>query len=506
VSNEPERNEEIIKESEEKYKLILDNANDLITIINEKFIHEYLNEKTYFDLLGYSKEDIIGKTPLIPLHPDDQKKAVKILTDGFKSGKGHNEMRVRHKKGHYLWLENKGTTFIDLDGQKKALIISRDITERKNTERKLKESEELFRTIAEQSFMGILIMQNDQIKYINDALLTMFEYSYEEIASWSKNDFMKLIHLEDLPLLLEQRKQRRSGEFNIKSYSSYRAVTKSGNEKWIDQFSKNILYKGKEAELATIIDITEKKEAEKLIIEENKKLSELSQIRRDLVSRVSHELKTPLSSIYAASQFLLQEFKEELEGSPIRFIEMIHKSGQKLKQLIENLLDMSRVESGKLRLDLQHEDITELIKECINDIEYRAIKRGICIHFEQPTSIFLEIDKLRIEQVIINLLSNSIKFTPSGGDIYIKLIEDIKWIDISIRDTGIGLIKKEQKMLFQKFGKIERKGKKFDIVSEGSGLGLYISKDIVELHKGLILVDSKGRNKGTTFTIKLPKT
>ncbi|MCK4285100.1 MAG: PAS domain-containing sensor histidine kinase [Candidatus Lokiarchaeota archaeon] len=503
---EPERNEKKLEGSEEKYKLILDNANDLITIINEKFIHEYLNEKTYFELLGYSEEDIIGRTPLVPLHPDDQKKAIKILKDGFKYGKGHNEMRVRHKDGHYLWLENKGTTFIDIDGQKKAFIISRDITERKNTERQLKESEELFRTIAEQSSMGILIVQDDQIKYVNDTFLKIFEYSYEEITSWSKDDLVKLIHPEDLPILREQREQRRSGNLNIKPYSSYRVVTKSGIEKWIDQFSKDILYKGKDAELATIIDISEKKETERLIVEENKKLLELSQIRRDLISRVSHELKTPLSSIYAASQFLLQEFREQLEGSPIKFIEMIHKSGQKLKQLIEDLLDMSIVESGKLKLGLQNEDLGELIKECMNDIEYRANVRKIRVRFDHLNPIFLEIDKLRIEQVIINLLSNSIKFTPTGGAIYIELTEDDKWIEISIRDTGVGLTKKEQKMLFQKFGKIERKGKKFDIDSEGSGLGLYISKEIVELHKGMILVDSKGRNKGATFIIKLPKT
>ncbi|MFX1454257.1 MAG: PAS domain-containing protein, partial [Promethearchaeota archaeon] len=144
---EPERKEKIIKGSEDKFKLILDNANDLITIINDKFIHEYLNEKAYFELLGYSEEDIIGKTPLIPLHPDDQNKALKLLQDGFKQGKGHNELRVRHKKGHYLWLENKGTTFIDVDGQKKALIISRDITERKRVEQKLRDSEEKYRNL-----------------------------------------------------------------------------------------------------------------------------------------------------------------------------------------------------------------------------------------------------------------------------------------------------------------------------------------------------------------------
>ena len=102
MSLNPKINEKRLTESEEKYKLILDNANDLITFINENFEHEYINEKAYFDLLGYSKEDIIGKTSLVPLHPDDQKKAIKILRDGFKYGEGKSEMRVRHKEGHYL--------------------------------------------------------------------------------------------------------------------------------------------------------------------------------------------------------------------------------------------------------------------------------------------------------------------------------------------------------------------------------------------------------------------
>ena len=502
MPNEPERKEKILKGSEEKYKLILDNANDLITIINEQFIHEYLNEKTYFDLLGYSKEDIIGKTPLIPLHPDDQKKAIKILKDGFKFGEGHNEMRVRHKEGHYLWLENKGTTFIDLDGKKKALIISRDITERKRVEQKLRDSEVKYRNLILNIQDVIAEVDSEgKILYSSPQILDLLGYQSDDLIGL---DLRKFIHPDDISLVMEAMMNSQesfgssSVEFRIKHNdgkyllfsANGRLITENGNMKY----------------LAVLRDITEKKKAERLIIEENKKLLELSQIRRDLISRVSHELKTPLSSIYAASQFLLQEFREQLEGSPLRFIEMIHKSGQKLKQLIEKLLDMSSVESGKLKLDLQNEDLVELIKECMNEIEYRANSRKISMIFDHPNSIFLEIDKLRIEQVIINLLSNSIKFTPPGGHIYIELTENEKWIEIVIRDTGLGLTKKEQKMLFQKFGKIERKGKKFDIESEGTGLGLYISKEIVELHKGMILVDSKGRGKGSTFRVKLPKT
>ncbi|NVM38447.1 MAG: PAS domain S-box protein, partial [Candidatus Lokiarchaeota archaeon] len=168
MSPDPKITEKRLKESEEKYKLILDNATDLITIINENFEHEYVNEKTYFDLLGYSKEDIIGKTPFTPLHPNDTKIAIKTLRDGFKYGEGKNEMRVRRKDGHYLWLELKGKVFIDTDNKRKAIIISRDITERKKAEQKLKESEEKYRLISENANDLISIFNEDlQFEYIN---------------------------------------------------------------------------------------------------------------------------------------------------------------------------------------------------------------------------------------------------------------------------------------------------------------------------------------------------
>ncbi|MFW9825262.1 MAG: PAS domain S-box protein [Candidatus Thorarchaeota archaeon] len=497
-----ERNEKIIKGSEEKFKLILDNANDLITIINDKFIHEYLNEKAYFELLGYSEEDIIGQTPLIPLHPDDQKKALDILKEGFKVGKGHNEMRVRHKMGHYLWLENKGTTFIDLDGQKKALIISRDITERKKVEQMLRDSEEKYRNLV-MNIQDIIaeVDSENKIIYLNQQIQNVLGYPAEDLIGLNFADY---IHPDDTSLVLDAMMDSQesfgstSVEFrllhNDGKYLSFSANGRKLNEYGIVKY------------LAVLRDITEKKEAERLIIEENKKLLELNQLRRDLVSKISHEIKTPLSSIYAASQFLLLEFRDQLEGRPMRFIEMIFKSGQKLKQLIENLLDMSRVESGKLNLDTQSEDIVELIKECIDEIEYQAHNRNIEIKFDYHDSIYLNIDKLRIEQVIVNLLTNSIKFTPPNGKVNVNLTEDNEWVEISIQDTGVGLTKKERELLFQKFSKIKRNYNKFEINNDGSGLGLYISKEIVDLHNGIISVDSKGRNKGSTFRVKLPKT
>ena len=113
-------------------------------------------------------------------------------------------------------------------------------------------------------------------------------------------------------------------------------------------------------------------------------------------------------------------------------------------------------------------------------------------------------DKIRIEHVILNLFTNAIKNTPSKGIIYISLTKNIDYIDIIIKDTGIGFTEDEREITFKKFGKIDRKIKGMNIITEGSGLGLYISKEIVKLHKGKVWLESEGRNKGSTFIVRLP--
>jgi len=382
-----------------------------------------------------------------------------------------------------------------------------DITERLETDRKLKESEEMFRTIAEQSFMGIGIIQEDRIIYANEAIAKILEYSLDEIMSWTKsfNILNNIIHPEDLQMLREQRRRRRLGDFNLRPNSSYRIITRSGRIKWIDQYSKVIIYHGKEAELISIIDITEKKHAEEIILKENLNLMELNKMREDLITRVSHELKTPLTSIYGASQVLLNQFKEELDENVLNFVEISHRGGIRLKKLIENLIDTSKLKSGKLILNKTNEDLVAVVNECVEEMMFLAQNRNIVINKNLNNKIFLKVDKLRLEQAITNILSNAIKNTPSQGQIYVTIIETKNIVDICIRDTGIGITLEEKKLLFEKFGKIERYGMDLGVDIEGVGLGLFISKEIVELHGGQIIVESEGRNKGTEVTIKLLK-
>jgi len=355
--------------------------------------------------------------------------------------------------------------------------------------------------------MGIGIIQEERIIYANEAIAKILEYSLDEIMSWTKsfNILNNVIHPEDLQMLREQRRRRQMGDLNVKPNSSYRIITNSGRIKWIDQYSKVIIYHGKEAELISIIDITEKKHAEEIILQENLKLMELNKMKEDLITRVSHELKTPLTSIYGASQVLLNQFKEELDENVLNFIEISHRGGIRLKKLIENLIDTSKLKSGKLILNKTSEDLVAVVNDCVEEMMFLAQNRNIVINTNLNNKIHFQVDKLRLEQAITNILSNAIKNTPSQGQIYVSIIETKNVVDISIKDTGIGITLEEKKLLFEKFGKIERYGMDLGVDIEGVGLGLYISKEIVELHGGQIIVESEGRNKGTEVTIKLFK-
>ena len=130
-------------------------------------------------------------------------------------------------------------------------------------------------------------------------------------------------------------------------------------------------------------------------------------------------------------------------------------------------------------------------------------KRSLSLNIDLPKELYIEVDKIRIEQVIINILLNAVKNTSKNGKIYISLEEHENYIYVTIKDTGVGFTKNEMELVFKKFGKIERYGMGLDIDINGSGLGLYISKEIVDLHGGKIWVESKGRNKGSTFIVKL---
>lgn len=501
--SERKQAEQKLIESEEKYRLISENANDLIFIVNMNIITEYINEEVFKKLLGYSKDDVIGKSALNFVHPEDIEKIMKLIRNGLKVGEGMGELRCIDKNNLYHWLELRGKTFIDRDGKTKGLFIARDITERKKAEQKLIESEEKYRHLFENTPVSIMLVDSKrQIVDCNPSTEKLLEYEKKELIGKRFENFS--IDLQKfLPILFEPvdtiLKVEPSTPVEVQLY-------KKDNSLIWTQLQSSLIKVGSETLNQVIIqDITHRKKSENLIKEEIIKLKELDQIRKDLITSVSHELKTPLMNICGGSELLLSMFKENLGKEELEIIELIEKGGERLKFLINNLLDISRIEYKKLKLEKQLNDLSQMIKECSNEFKYLIKERKIILSLDLPEVLYLNIDKIRIEQVISNSLSNAIKNTPPNGKIKVILQKTEKWANISVSDTGIGLNIEELKKIFTRFGKIERYGKDLEYLDiKGAGLGLYISKEIVKLHGGHIWAESKGRNKGSVFKIKLP--
>ncbi len=487
--------EQNLKETEEKFSLIANNTNDLIAILNQDFEHIFINENAYYSVLGYKKEEVIGRKPRDFAHPNDLKLISNVMKKGLIKGELLEEFRIKHKDGHYIWVETKGRFLIEDKKIKGAIMISRDITERKKNEKKIQESESKYRTLFESSTDGIYStdMEGNFIEF-NKAFLEILGYSKEELLTLNirKITPSKWYEIEDEILFTHLA----VGENKVyeKEY-----IQKDGSllpvsiRFWILSDEQDDPYRI----WAIVRDITESKQMEQ-------KLKEINKIKSEFLSRASHELKTPLISIKGFTDLILTLYSKELNPKIISNLEEIDKGCERLQAIINNLLHTSKLESPDLKPRLEVEDLSFLINYCVENLHPLAVKREHSINVEIHDSIISKFEKEEIHDVISNLLINAIKFTPKKGwiDIRTEILED--YVIVSIKDNGIGFTEEEKARLFKQFGKIERYGQGLDLGIDGTGLGLYLSKRIVEAHGGKIWMESKGRNKGSTFYFSLP--
>jgi two-component system, OmpR family, phosphate regulon sensor histidine kinase PhoR len=238
-----------------------------------------------------------------------------------------------------------------------------------------------------------------------------------------------------------------------------------------------------------------------LVFHEITELKKLEQMRKDFVANVSHELKTPITSIKGFSETLLDGAMKD-EATLEAFLRIILNESDRLQMLIEDLLDLSRIEQHGFHLNIEELDIVILLNEMITLLKGKAEGKNIVLHLAHEASpIFVKGDYSRLKQVFINLLSNAITYTPTGGYVEIDVKENEEKVYIQIKDTGIGIEKEEIPRIFERFYRIDKARSRN---SGGTGLGLAIVKHIVEAHKGSISVTSV-KDKGTTFTISLEK-
>ncbi|MEA3305897.1 MAG: ATP-binding protein, partial [Candidatus Omnitrophota bacterium] len=238
-----------------------------------------------------------------------------------------------------------------------------------------------------------------------------------------------------------------------------------------------------------------------LVFHDITELRKLERIRRDFVANVSHELRTPISSIKGYTETLLEGALED-KGNAKDFLKIIYADSERLAKLIDDLLDLSKIESSKLKMSLKPWAIEPIIKRVVSGLNKQAKDKSITIKIDIPKDISnILADEVRIAQVLLNLIDNAIKYTESKGSITVSANEQNKFIQVDVFDNGVGIPEKDLPRLFERFYRVD-KARSREL--GGTGLGLSIVKHIIQAHNGEVSVQSV-LGQGSTFTFTIPK-
>ncbi len=375
--------------------------------------------------------------------------------------------------------------------------LQQEITERRKADEALKDSEERYRTIIEHS--------NDLIWTLDTEGRFVFFNNYAEKVSgyrlkdWAGRSFAPLINKEDLPGIIEKFNNALKGQPQEYEVSVNR---QDGSVFILSANSAPIYSKGEIIGVVSIgRDITESKKAEEIRLE-NARLASASRAKSEFLANMSHELRTPLNSIIGFSELLKQtKTKEAITEKQEHYVDNIITSGRFLLDLINDILDLSKVEAGKIELIIEKLSVPAVINETFSLIKERAAKHNIELKKElDPQLDFIEADQQRIKQILFNLLSNAVKFNKEGGIVTVTAKKEGDMARISVSDTGIGIKEEDIGKLFKEFEQVDSG---ISRSYGGTGLGLAISKKLVELHGGKITAMSK-YGEGTTFTFLIP--
>lgn len=367
------------------------------------------------------------------------------------------------------------------------LRVLEDITERRRAEDKLRESEEKYGTLVENSLTGIYIDQDGKIVFANNRFAEIYRYPREDLIgmeSW------RLVHPEDRPLINQIRLKRLAGKEAPPEYEA-RGLTGAGETIWINRRNTCINYKGRPAILGNVVDVTEQRQAEEQLRKINEEL-------KNFIHMVSHDLKTPIISVQGFAARLLKNYQEKLGDKGRNYLERIKSSACRMEMLISDLLALSKI--GRVASTFENVSALEIVKEVISNLRYRMKENGIEV-VVSPNLPVIYADQVRLYQVFENLLVNAAKYM---GDTKNPRI-DIGYEDkggfhrFHVRDNGSGIDPQYHRKIFEMFYRLKETK-----AEDGTGLGLAIVDRIVRNHGGRVWVESE-KGKGASFYFDLPK-
>lgn len=507
--NERKRIEKALEEERTLLRTLIDAMPDYIYIkdLQSRFVMG--NTATALSLGAATAEAIVGKTDF-DFHPPEI--AAQFYADEqalFRSGKAllnQEELVIDQRTGKWQNLLSMNIPLYDSQGQITGLVgVNRDITERKRAELSLLESEERYRTVTELMSDYAFSMRVEPDGTMVDEWVTTDSFMRFTGYTWEEIDRPNILyHPDEVSAVQEQMKAVLRGESGSQEC---RILTKSGELRWMHIYRRPVWDKTENRVVryfGVAQDITERKQAEEVQHESERlrlaleKEKELGELKTRLMITISHEFRTPLSIAYTSAE-MLERYYERM--TVVQREIHLHKIGAEIKRLTGMLEDMSLLiyaRFGQLTLNLESTDLKQLCEAAILKLEdFEEAKQRIAINIDEPLPELM-VDTRRIQYVVTNLLSNSLKYSGHAMKVSLDLFRQGDGVMIQVTDHGIGITHEDQARLFEPFYRANNVG-----AVGGTGLGLSIVKEIVEMHRGTISLRSDV-NQGTQVTVFLP--
>jgi PAS domain S-box-containing protein len=498
------------KLAEERYRNLVENMNDIVMEVDSNGNYCYLSPN-FSKMSEYPLEEELGGSALKHIHPDDLPMVLQKLDQALAMERQSATYRVQRKNGEWRWLETVGKPYRASDDSIHFITVARDITERKQAEEALRQNEHVLRLFVEHSPASIAMFDRD-MRYIVASRRYLADYRLGDQNLTGRSHYeifpeiperWREIHRRCLQGAVEKMEEdpfpRDDGTLDWVRWEIRPWYEETGKIGGIILFSEVVTERKQIQDDLRLLNVS----LEQRVMERTMELSFANRAKDEFLANMSHELRTPLNAILGLSESLLEQRRGLLNERQVQSVELIASSGKHLLSLINDILEVSKIEAGKLDLHVDIVSVKELCTSSLNFIKELALKKLISVNYTCEESIStLEADPQRVKQILINLLNNAVKFTPERGRVGLEVSTNAvrDRILFSVTDTGIGIAQEDLKKLFTPFTQLDSSlARQY----AGTGLGLSLVRKLAEAHGGSVEVESEV-GKGSRFTVVLP--